>query len=265
MPKSRSRSRSKTRKHSRKRSHSRAGSRSRFRKHSRSSRRSHKHHRNHSRSGAPMSSRMFPNRSNPYSLPLTSRMFPFRSESTYQERVKESAEKLTKQGKEMANWLLSQMKAHPKYFIAVSAGSLLVAVTALGIRAAWPRIKAKYEEIRAKHSTPKPKKAKSKSRSKRRSRSRSGSSASSVIRGKAKDAHKYAKEMADWLIAEIKKNKKLFAYVSVASLAVAATALGIRKAWPRIKAALEQAREKIKGLRQKSSDRESALDGPQID
>jgi phage shock protein A len=196
-------------------------------------------------------------------------MFPFVSEPSYSKLAKEESEKLSKHGQELAKWLLKEMEKHQKLFAYVSAASLLVAVTALGIRAAWPRIKAKYEQIRAKHSTVKPTTAKSKSRSKRRKRSRSrrsrshsrsGSSAASAVRGKAKEVHKYAKEMADWFVGEIKKNPKLFAAVSAASLAVVATAFGIRKAWPRIKAKLEEIRDKVK--RRGSA---SKMDGPTIE
>lgn len=238
MPKSRSRSSSKSRKHSRR--HSRTGSRSR-RSHSRRSH-SRRHNRKHSRSGS-LDTRIasLKDLSTRYSPPFYLKRPP---SPTYSELAKEKAEKLSKHGKELAKWLLKEMEKHQKLFAYVSAASLLVAVTALGIRAAWPRIKAKYEQIRAKHSHA----AKSKSRSKRRRRShsRSGSSAASAVRGKAKEVHKYANEMADWLIGEIKKNQKMFAAVSVASLAVVATALGIRKAWPRIKSKLEEIREKIR-------------------
>ena len=73
----------------------------------------------------------------------------------------------------MARWLESQIEARPEYFVYIPAASLALAVSALGLRAAWPTIKAKWEKVRAEYKArhPSAKRSKSSKRSKSAKRS----------------------------------------------------------------------------------------------
>ena len=75
----------------------------------------------------------------------------------------------------MARWLERQIEERPEYFVYIPAASLALAVSALGLRAAWPAIKAKWEKVRAEYKArhPSAKRSKSARRSKSSKRSTS--------------------------------------------------------------------------------------------
>lgn len=67
-----------------------------------------------------------------------------------------------------ADWLETQIEQHPEYFVYIPMASFAVVVSALGLRAAWPRIRATWQSAKTryfqKHRSPSP----SASRSRRR-------------------------------------------------------------------------------------------------